>query len=69
MESSKPSFEWPALESNPEVMTNYLLSIGLDPRWAIYECYGFDDDLINMLPQPTVAVIVALRRLNREEDV
>ena len=50
MESSKPGMNWPPLESNPDVLSSYLLSVGLDPKWAIYECYGLDDDLINMLP-------------------
>mmetsp|Transcript_13326 Transcript_13326/g.13110 ORF Transcript_13326/g.13110 Transcript_13326/m.13110 type:complete len:111 (-) Transcript_13326:292-624(-) len=68
MESSKPNLHWPPLESNPDVLSEYLLKVGLDPKWAIYECYGFEDELINMLPQPTVAAIVTYERIKKEED-
>ena len=49
MESSKASLQWPPLESNPDILSDYLLEIGLDPRWAIYECYGLDDDLLSFI--------------------
>ena len=69
MESSKASLDWPPLESNPDILSQYLLNIGLNMKWAIYECYGFEPDLIAMLPPVTVAAIVTYKRLKREEDV
>lgn len=63
-------FNWPALESNPEVFTNYMHSIGMSDQWAIGEVFGFDEDLLAFLPQPVIAVIVAIQRNkdNLEED-
>ena len=61
-------FNWPALESNPEVFTQYMHKIGMSKDWAIGEVFGFDEDLLAFLPQPVQAVIVAIQRKNPEED-
>ena len=61
-------FNWPALESNPEVFTQYMHKIGMSKNWAIGEVFGFDEDLLAFLPQPVQAVIVAIQRKNPEED-
>lgn len=65
----KKEFDWPPLESNPEVFTNYLHSIGLGSNFAIGEVFGFDEELLAFLPQPIYGVIVALERLDRNQDV
>ena len=62
-------FHWPPLESNPEVMTQYLHKIGLSPSFGIGEVYGFDEDLLAFLPQPIYGIIVAFERLNRDDDI
>lgn len=62
-------FSWPPLESNPEVFTNYMHSIGLAKTVAIGEVFGFDEDLLSFLPQPIHATIVCYERLKRKEDV
>ena len=54
------TFHWPPLESNPEVFTTYMQSIGLANTWAIGEVFGFDEELLAFLPQPILAVIVAI---------
>lgn len=62
--SDKPKeFSWPPLESNPEVFTSYLNSIGLPPSFSIGEVFGFDEDLLAFLPQPVLGVIVCYERL------
>ena len=63
------TFHWPPLESNPEVFTTYMQSIGLANTWAIGEVFGFDEELLAFLPQPILAVIVAIQRLKKEDDV
>ena len=68
-EEQKQNFNWPPLESNPEVFTEYLRKIGLSDKWAIGEVFGFDEELLAFLPQPINGVIVAIERLKREEDV
>lgn len=49
---------WVPLESNPEVMTNFLHGLGLAPEFKVVDVFGFDDDLIAMLPQPVYALIL-----------
>ena len=55
-------YEWPALDSNPKVMTEYLHKIGMSEDWHFEEVYGMDSDMIECLQamrQPIVGVIVA----------
>ena len=47
-------FSWPPLESNPEVFTNYLQSIGLPATFSIGEVFGFDEELLAFIPQPVL---------------
>mmetsp|Transcript_24333 Transcript_24333/g.18507 ORF Transcript_24333/g.18507 Transcript_24333/m.18507 type:complete len:84 (+) Transcript_24333:10-261(+) len=60
MESQQPDpFEWPPLESNPEVFTEYLQTIGLPKEWSFSQCFGFDDECLSFIPRPVIAVILA----------
>lgn len=66
-------FSWPPLESNPEVFTNYLQSIGLPTTFSIGEVFGFDEELLAFIPQPILGIIVCYERLipkseYREQD-
>ena len=65
---TKETFRWPPLESNPEVFTDYMRGVGLTAEWAINELYGFDEDLLGMLPQPVMAVIANVERLAKADD-
>ena len=42
--------------------------MGLPEQWAFSEIYGFEEDLLAMVPQPVVAVIIAAQRLKKPED-
>ena len=68
MEEAKQTFDWPPLESNPEIFTSYMHKIGLDPANAVGEVFGFDEELLAFLPQPIHAVIVNFERLKKDED-
>lgn len=65
---SSSTFEWPPLESNPEVFSKYLHNLGMSDKWGIGEVYGFDEDLLAFLPQPVLGVILNVEILKREED-
>ena len=67
-EDDEKKFSWPPLESNPEVFTAYLHSIGLPPTFCIGEVFGFDEDLLAFLPQPILGTIVCYERLIAKED-
>ena len=43
-------FEWPPLESSPDVFTEYMWSIGLPKTWFIQQAYGLDEELLSFLP-------------------
>ena len=64
----QPEFDWPPLESNPDVLTDYLHQIGLSDCYAIGEVYGLDEDLLALVPQPVYAVIVALEKTKEKEE-
>lgn len=56
------TFCWPPLESNPQVFTDYLHTIGLSPNYGIDEVIGFDEELLNFVPRPVYGIIVAFER-------
>lgn len=68
MTENDATFNWPPLESNPEVFTSYMHGLGMSSQWSIGEVFGFDEDLLAFLPQPIVGVIVAVENLKRSDD-
>ncbi|CAD7933979.1 unnamed protein product [Amoebophrya sp. A120] len=48
---------WPALESNPETFTDFIHKLGAPQNIAIHDVFGFDPELLMMLPQPVYAMI------------
>lgn len=64
----KEEFQWPPLESNPDVFTDYMHRIGLSPSCAIGEVFGFDEDLLAFLPHPIYGTIVAFERLKNDRE-
>lgn len=49
---------WLPLESNPEVMTKFVNSLGMKPTWQFGDVYGLDPDLLSMVPRPVCAVLL-----------
>jgi len=55
----KPSAKrWIPLEANPEVMSQFAWGLGIPEEEAeFYDVYGYDDELLDMVPKPVLAVI------------
>jgi len=50
---------WLPLESNPELMNNYISKLGVDPKHQFHEIWGVDASLLAMVPQPVHALLLA----------
>jgi ubiquitin carboxyl-terminal hydrolase L3 len=61
-------FNWPPLESNPEVFTEYLHNIGVPADWVVGEVFGLDEDCLSFVPRPVIAVIATFENLKKGEE-
>ena len=62
------NYHWPALESDPQIFTEYLLKLGMSDEWHLCEVFGLDDDWLSFVPQPCLGAIVAFDRKTREDE-
>ncbi|KAI8880006.1 peptidase C12, ubiquitin carboxyl-terminal hydrolase 1 [Backusella circina FSU 941] len=53
MEQKSEEKRWLPLEANPEIIHD----LGVDPKWNYVDVYGFDPELLAMIPQPVEAMI------------
>jgi len=49
---------WLPLESNPDVINKYLRKLGVPEKWHCVDVYGFDDDVLGMVPKPVAALLL-----------
>lgn len=56
--AAESEVRWVPLESNPEVMSKYMHSLGMSKNWIFTDVLGLDDMMLMMVPQPVVAVIL-----------
>ena len=56
--SSAMGKKWLPLESNPEVMSAFAHTLGLPSDVGFHDIFGFDPDLLAMVPQPVHAVLL-----------
>jgi len=47
-----------ALEANPEVLTSFMQKLGVSSDFQFTDVYGFDADLLGMVPRPVYAVLL-----------
>lgn len=58
MASKSSSKKWLPLESNPDVIAHFAHTLGLPTTIGFHDIFGFDDDLLAMIPTPTFAVLL-----------
>eukprot|EP01100_Stratorugosa_tubuloviscum_P006760 TRINITY_DN2875_c5_g1_i1.p1 TRINITY_DN2875_c5_g1~~TRINITY_DN2875_c5_g1_i1.p1 ORF type:complete len:226 (-),score=102.01 TRINITY_DN2875_c5_g1_i1:81-758(-) len=58
MSERKITTRWPAMESNPEVINKFANNLGLSENWTFADVFGLDDELLDMIAQPVLAVIL-----------
>ncbi|CAG07309.1 unnamed protein product, partial [Tetraodon nigroviridis] len=49
---------WLPLESNPEVITKFGISLGIKPSWQFVDVYGLDPEALSTIPKPVCAVLL-----------
>ena len=58
---------WPPLESDPSLFNDYMHECGMPQTWGFNELYGFDDELLDMVPKPVLAVVVNFEKIDNGE--
>ena len=56
------NFQWPPLESDPEIFSQYAHHIGLDANTTFQELYSLDYKEMQVIECPVLAVIVSYER-------
>jgi ubiquitin carboxyl-terminal hydrolase L3 len=49
---------WLPLEANPDVMNQFVQGLGFPEDAGFHDVYGFDDELLAMVPAPVLAVLL-----------
>ena len=58
--AEEKTHNWPPLESDPELFSEYMRKIGLPEPYNFAELFGMDEELLCMVPQPVDAVIAGV---------
>ena len=58
MSTGGDSMAWVPIESNPEVMNEMLVNVGVPAQWKIYDVLGLDDELLCLLPKTVLGLVL-----------
>ena len=59
---------WLPLESNPELLTLYVRSLGVSGPYQFQDVFGVDHDILNLVPGPPLAVCLLFPLSEASED-
>ncbi|XP_054824203.1 ubiquitin carboxyl-terminal hydrolase 3 isoform X1 [Prosopis cineraria] len=69
MDESASAKRWLPLEANPDVMNQFLWGLGLPENEAeCYDVYGLDEQLLEMVPEPVLAVLFLYPLTSKTEE-
>ncbi|XP_062073907.1 ubiquitin carboxyl-terminal hydrolase 3 isoform X2 [Humulus lupulus] len=69
LDESPAAKRWLPLEANPDVMNQFLWGLGLPETEAeCYDVYGFDQELLEMVPKPVLAVLFLYPITSQSEE-
>ncbi|CAG9532265.1 unnamed protein product [Cercopithifilaria johnstoni] len=61
--------QWLPLESNPEVITNFMHKIGVEEGVECVDIYGFEEDVLAFIPRPCYAVILCFPMVDKVDKI
>ncbi|KAK3029827.1 hypothetical protein RJ639_038261 [Escallonia herrerae] len=69
MDEAPSAKRWLPLEANPDVMNQFLWGLGLPETEAeCYDVYGLDEELLEMVPKPVLAVLFLYPLTSQSEE-
>jgi len=59
VEKKEEVFNWPPLESDPQILMDYMHKLGMSKSWEIAEVIGLEPEFLPLVPSDSVAFILA----------
>lgn len=59
--------KWLPIENNCYLLNKYVNGLGMDPSYQYTDVFGFDEELLNFIPQPVLAVMLCYPITNENE--